>query len=401
MKPNLNIKLSKLEIKLLDFFQKHKQLLLLIFITIFGLLIRNDLRYFKSGDFVHSLEPWGQYLEQNGGFKGIATLESNYNVAYIYILAFLTYLPKALLAKIKLVSIVFDFATAIIVLLIIRDTFNFNKKSYLPYLGYTLVLFAPTVILNGTVWGQCDIIYTSFIILSLYLLLKKKYTFSFISYGFAFAFKLQAIFVLPVLLLFYIKERKFSGFNFLLIPLVSFVIFLPAWILGKPISELYSTYSEQVVSYQSLVLNYSNIYSLLPDNYEFFSRSGIFLFLAVLSGFYIILFSNKIKLQHADYITIAMITVMICTYFLPSMHERYMFTADILAIIYFFLVPKHYFVPLIIWFLNVNTYLPVLFGFGPVINYPIMSLVYLALLVFLIMEIFRTKSSNASLMASG
>lgn len=401
MGKNILLKMSRFEGKLLDFYQDNGQLWLFIFITISSLLLRNDLRIYNSTDFLHFLEPWGKFLEQNGGFKGIATLDSDYNAAYLYILAFLTYLPASLLAKIKVVSFIFEYATAIIVMLIIRNIFILNKKSYLPYLGYGLVLFAPTLILNGAVWGQCDIIHTFFIVLSLYLLIKNKYTLSFISFGFALAFKLQAIFFLPVLVLFYIKERKFSGLNFLLIPLTIFVVFLPAWALGKPISDLFSVYFNQIGQYKSLVLNFSNIYSLIPDNYEYFHRSGIFISFAVLIGFYVLLSSTKIKLKPADYISIAMITVMICTFFLPSMHERYMFTADILAVLYFFLVPNQYFVPLLIWFINVNAYYPFLFQFGPIIDFRIMALVYLGLLVFLIMYTFKSKTIPQTSMEAG
>lgn len=400
MQKRFKFELGRIEIKLLDFLYDHKHIFFFVILTIIALLLRNDLRYFKSGDYVHFLEPWGEFLEQNGGFKGIATLESNYNVAYLYILAFLTYLPTYLLAKIKVVNFIFEFATAFFVMLIIRDIFNLNKKSLIPYLGYALILFAPTVILNGAVWGQCDIIYTCFIVCSLYFLIRKKYSLSFISYGIALAFKLQALFFLPVLLLFYIKERRFSGINFLLLPLVNFLIYVPAWILGKPISDLFSAYSGQVVQYKDLVLNFSNIYSILPNNYDFFFRSGILISIAVLCGFYLILLSTKIKLRPCDYITLAMITVMICTYFLPSMHERYMFTADILAIIYLFLAPKHYFVTLIIWFISVNTYLPYLYGFGPIIDYRIMSLVYLALLVFLIIDLLRATLKTRTALVS-
>jgi len=173
--------------------------------------LRNDLRIYNSTDFLHFLEPWGKFLEQNGGFKGIATLDSDYSAAYLYILAFLTYLPASLLAKIKVVSFIFEYATAIIVMLIIRNIFKLNKKSYLPYLGYGLVLFAPTLILNGAVWGQCDIIHTFFIVLSLYLLIKNKYTLSFISFGFALAFKLQAIFSCLFLYCFISRKENFLG----------------------------------------------------------------------------------------------------------------------------------------------------------------------------------------------
>ncbi len=226
--------------RIINFVQKNIQVIFFILITCLALIIRNDLRYFKSGDYQYSLKPWTDHLELHGGFSGLNTLESNYNMPYLYILAFITYLPASNLAKIKLVSIIFDFITAILVMLIVKTLIKPSKSSLIPHLAYAVTLFVPTVILNGTVWGQCDIIYTSFIMLSIFFLLKKKPTWAFIAYGTALAFKLQAIFVLPVYIFLYIKEKKFSFLNFLMIPLVQFIFYIPALILGKPLADIFT-----------------------------------------------------------------------------------------------------------------------------------------------------------------
>jgi len=197
------------ERKVIYFVQKNYQLFFFIIITILALLMRNNLRYFQSGDYVYSLKPWTDYLEAHGGFLGLKSLESNYNMPYLYILAFITYLPSSTLAKIKLVSIIFDFITAFLVMIIVKKLIKPSKSSLIPYLAYAITLFIPTLVLNGTVWGQCDIIYTCFILLSIYFFLEKKYVGTFIAYGIALAFKLQAIFVLPVYIFMYFKEKKF------------------------------------------------------------------------------------------------------------------------------------------------------------------------------------------------
>ena len=145
---------------------------------------------------------------------GLKSLESNYNMPYLYILAFITYLPASTLAKIKLVSIIFDFITAFLVMIIVKKLIKPSKSSLIPYLAYAFTLFIPTLVLNGTVWGQCDIIYTCFILLSIYFFLEKKYVGTFIAYGIALSFKLQAIFVLPVYIFMYFKEKKVFHFEF-------------------------------------------------------------------------------------------------------------------------------------------------------------------------------------------
>ncbi len=390
----INIEISHFEMRIINFVQKNIQVIFFILITCLALIIRNDLRYFKSGDYQYSLKPWTDHLELHGGFSGLNTLESNYNMPYLYILAFITYLPASNLAKIKLVSIIFDFITAILVMLIVKTLIKPSKSSLIPHLAYAVTLFVPTVILNGTVWGQCDIIYTSFIMLSIFFLLKKKHTWAFIAYGTALAFKLQAIFVLPVYIFLYIKEKGFSFLNFLMIPLVQFIFYIPALILGKPLADIFNPYLFQIGQYKNLVLNFSNIYSLIPDNYDFFSNAGLILSISIIMIIYTILIKNDIRFNINDYILIFLITVMLCVYFLPSMHERYMFTADVLAVVYLFLYPKRLFVPFIIWFINFNAYLPALYGFGPIIDYKIMSILYFCLIVYLIYDLLNNIKSK-------
>lgn len=393
MKRLFPVGISKTEDSVIHWLQHYQHIFLFVIITVFALLIRKDQIHFVAGDYVLSFKPWSEHLYLHGGLAGIPTLNADYNVPYLYILALINYLPLSLLVKIKAVSFVFDFTTAFFIMLIIRHIFNCNKKDLLPYLAYGVTLFVPTVLLNSAVWGQCDIIYTCFIIISVYFLLKKKVTWAFLSYGMALAFKLQALFVLPVLFLVYFKERKFSGLNFLLIPLVTFITYIPAWIFGKPISEIFNAYVYQVGEYLSLVLNYSNLYSLLPDNYAYFSQTGIILTIGLLLVFYVTLFSDKIVLKDVDYIVVAMITVMVCTYFLPAMHERYMFSADLFAVLFLFLFPHRFYVPLLLWLINANAYLPALYGFGPVVDYQVASLVYLGLLCLLVFQFYREKQT--------
>lgn len=387
----LPIHISKFECALIQFLQNYKHVFLFLIITIFALLIRKDQIYFVAGDYVISFKPWSEYLVLNGGFAGIPTLESDYNVAYLYILALINYFPLSLVVKIKLVSFFFDFTSAIFILLIIRHILKLEKTNLLPYLAYGVALFIPPVLLNSAVWGQCDIIYTCFILISIYLFLRKKSTWAFVSYGIALAFKLQALFVMPVLFLLYFKERKFSALNFLLIPLASFIIYIPAWILGKPLSDIIQAYTFQVGEYLALVLNYSNFYSLLPDNYGYFSQTGMIILFGLLFVFYIYLFSNDFILKNSDYIIVTMITVMLCTYFLPAMHERYMFSVDLLAVIYLFIYPHRFYVSLLIWLINANAYLPALYGFGPIVDYRAMALVYLGLLCLIVYQLLWDK----------
>ena len=81
----------------------------------------------------------------------------------------------------------------------------------------------PTAFSNSALWGQCDSIYTAFVVFTLYFMLEEKYNLAFIMYGFALTFKLQAIFILPCIGIIFLKNRKFSILKILWIPIVNII----------------------------------------------------------------------------------------------------------------------------------------------------------------------------------
>ena len=263
------------------------------------------------------------------------------------------------------------------------------RWSYVPYLAFALSLFIPTVIMNGAIWAQCDIIYTAFILISLYCLMEDKYSLAFVFFGLALSFKLQAIFVLPVYVWFYFKSVKFSLLNLLIIPAVYFLIYLPAVGLGKPVSELFATYTTQVTEYKFLVKNFANLYSFLPEDYDLFFRGGLILGLAVLGIFTLLIIRDKyVRVHPKTIIEVAMLSVMLSTYFLPAMHERYMFMVDVLAVIYLFLNHKRFYIPLIIWFINANCYMPYLLDRNPLLSFEVLAVLNLLVQVILLIDLF-------------
>lgn len=64
------------------------------------------------------------------------------------------------------------------------------------------------MILNLSVWGQCDSIYVTFVIWTIYFLYKEKYRKAFIFLGIAFAFKLQAVFIMPIVFYMYFTKKN-------------------------------------------------------------------------------------------------------------------------------------------------------------------------------------------------
>src|SRR5205807_1749751 len=110
------------------------------------------------------------YIQAHGGFAVFKESFSDYNLAYLYLLAGATYLPVKPIIAIKAISILFDMVIALFTYLILQLKY---KRSSGPMIGAVLILFAPTLFINSAAWGQCDATYTACCLGSLYFLLSK------------------------------------------------------------------------------------------------------------------------------------------------------------------------------------------------------------------------------------
>ncbi|MDY4815291.1 MAG: glycosyltransferase 87 family protein [Turicibacter bilis] len=386
--------MNYIEKNILDHLFKWRYYIFLIIITTLAIIIRGLFFSVESGDYVQFLSVWFDTLKQNGGLAGIKTPIGDYNVPYLTILACLTYLPISSLVSIKLVSIIFDFFGAITAALIVKKlTSTSNYSNLLAVITYSIIIFLPTVILNGAAWGQCDFIYTSFILLSLYLLLNKKHFWSLFVYGIAFSFKLQAIFILPLFIIIYLVNKDFSILNFLLIPVANLILSLPALLLGYPLKNLLLVYINQTDTYHNLTMNFPNIYNLMHNYYDLLKLPGIIFTLTVVGTFTMIVWSTKKRISNKDLITYSLWLVLTITFFLPGMHDRYLFVADILSVIYVIINRKNFYLPIFINFTSFSTYIIFLFGM-PSSNITLLTYVYLIILSTFTLQIIKDIFSN-------
>lgn len=348
----------------LNYLRKNDTKKNIIIISIIAILIRIIFMPFESGDYKMFLSDWCEYLELNGGFKAIVNVEADYNAIYLYFLAFFTYLPVKYLYSIKILSIIFDFVLAIGAYLITYEFLKDNKDvAIYQTLSFGAVLLLPTVILNSSFWAQCDSIYAAFIVLSLYLMIKKKYNICFILYAVAFTFKLQSIFMLPVYGILYLKNRDFSIIKFFWIPLVNFILYIPAILLGKPVLSVFDAYLTQTTNYDyKTVFGYPNIYNFFPIDAVQLIKPGIIFTMSILAAITIYILCTKGKIDKGDMIELSIAIVFLVTYFLPKMHDRYAFVGEVLAVIYFVIKGKDKLATLIVVVGALGTYCACLIG---------------------------------------
>lgn len=337
--------------------------ILLLTITVVAFLARFGLFSYISGDYTSFLSNWFDTLKNAGGLAGIGMNIGDYTPPYLYILALLTYLPVEALCSIKLVSCIFDFLLA---LYAAKTVFHLTQSRIKTLFAYALVLLCPTVVLNGSAWAQCDSVFTFFLLLSFYSALKNRPWRVCIFFGIAFAFKLQAIFFAPLLLLLCLKNRLWLR-HLLTIPAVYLLSILPAWIAGRNLWDLLTIYFNQAGQYHNLSKNAPNIWSFLASRQD----SGLSLFGIMLAGTAVLLLLYFLwercrTLSDDVLLTAALAFLLAIPFFLPHMHERYFFPADLFAILYALNRPKRFLVPLLVIGASTASYLPFLFGESPV-----------------------------------
>ncbi len=331
-----------------------------------AIFIRIPLLDFKSSDFFNSLKPWYVTI-RSMGFSVFGTNFTTYNPPYLYELYLIArFFPDTSnLLAVKIPSLIGDFICAYYVYKVVQ--LKYSSQSF-PMFAALIFLFTPTVVLNSAFWGQADVLFTAPLIACLYFLMIRKNTLAFLAFGISLAFKLQAVFLAPLLLGLLLRGQV-SWKHFLLIPLVLFIAIIPAWIAGRPLLELLFVYVFQTQQYQLLEMSAPTVYTWLPDvglTQRFFTPTGV-IFTAMLAFlFAIAIYKSSAKLTVPLLLKLALVPLLFMPFFLPKMHDRYFYPADVIAIMYAFYFPQYFFVPVVIVLSSFFAYQPTLFLAEPV-----------------------------------
>lgn len=255
-------------------------------------------------------------------------------------MAFLTYLPFKSIYMIKMVSVIFDIVMIFSCLKLADEIFHIKEEKGTFIILYSVMIFLPTVIINSSYWGQCDSVYTAFCILTIVYICKEDYRMAFIFYGMAFAFKLQSVFLLPILLILYVR-KKFSILYFCFVPVINLILCLPAILVGRPIIDVILIYGKQMVAYPEMSLNYPNIYQIIrfPQAVGFMALA-LAIALLLLGIYAYMIVKNKMDLNRQNILRGSIWCVWTCCMFLPMMHERYSYMMEVLLVLYAFMTKK-------------------------------------------------------------
>jgi Gpi18-like mannosyltransferase len=269
-----------------------------------------------------------------------------------------TYLPLAPVAAVKLISFIFDFVAAMFVSILVGKKYQNN---FIILLSFITVLFVPTVILNSAYWAQCDIIYTAALLGMVYYLIQGKNWPAFIWFGIAFSVKIQAVFLAPLLVLMFLKG-KVKLYHFLIIPAVYIITTLPCVIAGRSLWDMLMVYFRLTSEQPELTFGFANIYQwFTAADYEMFKTAGIGLAAAAVTFLCYISYKSKRLIDYEYIARFSMLSLLLVPFFLPAMHERYYFPADVFSIVLAFYLPRYTYVAVTICLVSFFSYLQNLF----------------------------------------
>lgn len=335
--------MTKFEKAIIDFFVKRKEIVFLVIICLAGLFVRWSGFDVLTNDMKSYLLPWYDQIK-DGGFHSLSYQIGDYNILYqtiIFVLSKINVFNIDAKYLYKGISVIGDyfFAFAAARLLcaltekpLFKSTFN---------VAFAVVLFLPTVVVNSAFWGQCDSIYSAFVLATVYCAYKEKWVRMAVMFGLAFAFKLQAVFILPFLILYYFYSKKYSIFHYVISLAVFWLTGIVAFIAGRPLKDPLMIYFGQTQEYPLMYASIPSFWMLLNSDYTFsvlalgivFVLMGIMVYLCV---------SGRFDLESAEgWIGLACWCVWACILFLPAMHDRYTYLVDILLVILAFINVKY------------------------------------------------------------
>ena len=347
--------------------------LLLCVITGCVLLGKISLLDYVSDDYTIFLNNWIEEYTVLNLKQGLGTyIGSDYTPPYLYLMyAISRFKEYPWMYMVKFISLMTDVLLSYVVMKVASLK---TKSESVQLLIFHITAILPTVVFNGAYWGQCDGIYTSFCILALYLALAKKPCRSMLCFGVALSFKLQTVFFLPGLLPLWLrKDVKLK--HLLLIPVMYMTMMIPALWGGKSLHHVLTVYIQQMGNYKFMTMNGPSIYQFLPAEtvnggpiYQMFNKMALMLGLAALMVSCIPVCVYRKRLTAESSLLFSVLVLGAVPLFLPNMHERYTFGADVLSLALCLWAPR-------------RVVLPLLFGLASYICYteglpgtPIMSL---------------------------
>jgi len=349
-----------------------------ILLLILALILRLKLTSFVDFDYTNFLSPWYDHL-QKSGIRGFRDRFSDYNFPYLFLLYLSTLLPIKKIVAFKLIAICFDFVLAYVIYLIVREIAADRTKAVI---AGTSSLFLPTIFINSSMWGQSDVIYVAFTLLSLYFVLVHRITASWVMFGVALAFKLQAIFFLPVLA--YVWMKRMGRWYAPLVVVPTFIVLsIPPVVFGRSLADTLGIYLDQYGAYPKLTLTAPNPYFWVPESLFFLLNGPAVIWSVATVGLLLLFCVLRVRSTPRHLVVISALFLVISPFLLPQMHERYFFGFEVLCLIIAALDYRKIWLVVASQFVIFFSYSSFLFETN-IIPWPFLSMIMLVLVGYLL-----------------
>lgn len=270
------------------------------------------------------LYPWIDHILSMGRIKAFAVPFSNYTPPYLYLLSAASLVTTNPLAIVKSLALLSVLASAFAMRRLI-DRRPFANEAAL------LAVLLPSVLANAAIYGQCDGYWAAACVMATVSAADARPRAMLIWFGIGLAFKLQAIFLAPFVLVMLLRHRLH-----LIewpLPLAIYALaMLPAWLAGWPAADLATIYLRQGAHFNTI--------GTAPGPWAvvaaFHAREPMAIFAlgyaaaATAAVAYVAIFARR-RLHPMMTMRIALLSAMMIPYLLPKMHERYLLLADLLS----------------------------------------------------------------------
>ncbi len=193
----------------------------------------------------------------------------------------------------------------------------------------------------------------------------------------------------------------------LAIPAVYLALDVPALLLGANPVEVLLIYARQTETYSALTLNAPSVYQFLPATapVDLLRTLGVLFTGGAVLALLLVMLASRMPVTPERVVLAATAFAVLVPYFLPSMHERYFYLADVLTVITACYLPKLRIVALLVQFASFFSYVPYLFQASVPADAPlaervpvdlrVLAVLMLLALVLLLRELFQRPAAPA------
>jgi Gpi18-like mannosyltransferase len=295
--------------------------------VLFGSVMRAICWFRRPPDMSIFLEPWFNHIVQYGPIAAFAHPFSNYEPAYLYLLAVgsLAHNAFAVMTIIKIISVAGTLFMTLALANLLKATGAEAREAL-------LVLVLPSLVINDALLAQCDALWTGSCLFALAALIRGQTVRSMVWCGVAIAFKAQSAFMAPVIIG-AMAGRRAPIWQWFIPAGVFLASLVPAWLAGWPAMKLLTVYLHQA-SVDQLAGRLGNPW-MIGTMYGEETAHQLFwvgYLAAIIAALMIAALAARVWRDGRQLILLAAISGTLLPFLLPKMLERYYFLGDVMTL---------------------------------------------------------------------